>query len=375
MRIAMIAAMVVAAAGLTTPATAVGAAEPQSNVQAAACYIPQLIAHRGGGGVGKDPYYYENSWVAFQRSVDLGVQVLETDVRFTVDNVGIIMHDDALDRTTNGTGLVSERTYDYIKTLQLDDGGGQIPLFADLLKFAKDNNVSVWPEYKPEKPNQTWVELYAQLVRDSGAQVVVPSFLKPELEQFKTLLPGYQQIWFQDPLSGLKVKASDVPEGAWAGLINVLLTNDPGIADVMKDAGITLYAWYNLVTKGDDPAGWEAMAKLKPAGIITDYPEQYQQWAASTTYCKAPKKQKAKCAKLPKKLPADATVVLLKKTCKTNAGKKVAVKVSGKGKAVKGKKGRVSVKTRSSGKVKITYKAKKTSKYKAFKKAKSYRLK
>jgi glycerophosphoryl diester phosphodiesterase len=375
MRIAMIAAIFVAAAGLTTPATAVETAEPQGSVQASTCYVPQLIAHRGGGGVGKDPYFYENSWVAFQRSVDLGVQVLETDVRFTVDDVGIIMHDDALDRTTNGTGLVSESTYDYIKTLQLDDGGGQIPLFADVLKFAKDNNVSVWPEYKPEKPNQTWVELYAQLVRDSGAQVVVPSFLKPELEQFKTLLPGYQQIWFQDPLSGLKVKASDVPEGAWAGLINVLLTNDPGIADVMKDAGITLYAWYNLVTKGDDPAGWEAMAKLKPAGIITDYPEQYQQWAATTTYCKAPKKQKAKCAKLPKKLPADATVVLLKKTCKTNAGKKVAVKVSGKGKAVKGKKGRVSVKTRSSGKVKITYKAKKTSKYKAFKKAKSYRLK
>ncbi len=172
-----------------------------------------MIAHRGGGGVGKDPYLLENSWPAFEKSVQLGVKVLETDVRFTVDNVAIIMHDDALDRTTNGTGLVSQSTYDYIKTLQLDNNGGQIPLFADVLKYAKDNNVSVWPEYKPETPNPTWVALYAQLVKDSGAQVVVPSFLKPELEQFKTLLPGYQQIWFQDPLSGLNVKPSDVPAG------------------------------------------------------------------------------------------------------------------------------------------------------------------
>ena len=36
--------------------------------------------------------------------------MLETDVRFTVDNVAIIMHDDALERTTNGTGLVSQST-------------------------------------------------------------------------------------------------------------------------------------------------------------------------------------------------------------------------------------------------------------------------
>lgn len=325
--------------------------------------------------MGKDPYLLENSWPAFEQSVRLGVKILETDVRFTADNVAIIMHDDALERTTNGTGLVSTSTYDYIKTLQLENGGGQIPLFTDLLKYAKDNNVALWPEYKPETPNQTWVTSYAQLVKDSGTEVVVPSFLKPELKQFETLLPGYQQIWFQDPLSGLAVKPSDVPADAWAGLINVVLNYDPTIADALKKSGITLYAWYNILTKGDDPAGWEAMARFKPAGIITDYPAEYQQWAASTTYCKAPKKQKAKCAKLPKKLPADSTVVLLKRTCLTNADKKVTVAVKGKAKLKKGAKGKVSVVTKSSGKVTITYKAKKTAKYAPFKKVKSYRLK
>ena len=89
------------------------------------------------------------------------------------------------------------------------------------------------------------------------------------------------------------------------------------------------------------------MAKLKPKGIITDYPEQYQQWAASTTYCKAPRKQKAKCAKLPKKLPADARVVLLKRTC-DQCRQKVIVSVSGKGKSRR-TKGKVSVVTKSSG--------------------------
>jgi hypothetical protein len=265
------------------------------------------------------------------------------------------MHDDALERTTNGTGLVSTSTYDYIKTLELKNGAGKIPLFKEVLEYAKANNVSVWPEYKPEKPNQTWVDEYARIMNEVGGQAVVPSFLKPELTQFKALLPQYSQIWFHDPLSGFSVKPSDVPAGAWAGIINVVLTEQ--IADEMKKAKIPLYAWYNLLTKGDDPAGWAKMARLNPVGIITDYPEAYEQWAQGTTYCAKPK---AKCAKLPKKLPADDTVVLLKRTCKTSAGTKVKVTLKGKksaGKLKKGANGKVSVVTGKKGKLTVSYSA------------------
>ena len=175
------------------------------------------------------------------------------------------------------------------------------------------------------------------------------------------------------PAVRAECEASDVPEGAWAGLINVVLSNDPSIADALRTSGITLYAWYNLITKGDDPAGWAAMAKLKPKGIITDYPEQYQQWAASTTYRKAPRKQKAKCAKLPKKLPADARVAAqtdLHDQCRQEGhclGER-------QGQEAEGTQRQGERRDQVLGKVKITYKAKKTSKYAAFKKAKKYRL-
>ena len=373
MRIALICAALVVAAG-TTPAVASETAETQHSVSAAKCYVPQLIAHRGGGGVGKNPYYNENSWPAFQKSVQLGVKTLETDVRFTSDNVAVIMHDDDIARTTNGTGLVSASTYDQIKDVELDNGGGKIPLFSELLTFAKDNNVGLWPEYKPEIPNQTWIDLYAQMMKDSGTQVVVPSFLKPELLQFKTLLPGYQQIWFHDPLDGFSVKPTDVPEGAYAGLINVVLIGNPSVAETMSKAGITVYAWYNIATGGDNPTGWRDMSKFKPAGIITDYPEQYQQWAASTGYCQPPK---AKCVKPPKKLATDSTVVLLRKTCKTSAGNEVKVALKAKksaGKLKKGKNGKVSVVTGTKGKVTVTYSAPETPYAAAYKKSKKYTL-
>jgi glycerophosphoryl diester phosphodiesterase len=377
MRPSLICAALVVLAG-TTPAVTAQAATPESSVNASSCYIPQLIAHRGGGGVGSDPYKLENSWPAFENSVNLGVKVLETDVRWTKDGVPILMHDADLSRTTTGTGNVQDVDIAYIDSLELKNGAGKIPHFEEFLTWSKSKNVQVWPEYKPEPAitQQAWIDDYAQKIKASGADAVVPSFNKPELEQFKTLLPGYNQIWFHDVIkSGFSVKPSDVPAGAWAGLINVVLVNDPKISVEMGKADITLYAWFNILTKGDDPAGWDAMAKQSPAGIITDYPEQYQQWATTTDYCKKPKKQKAKCAKLPKSLSGDSTVVILKRTCKTNAGQKVTVSVSGKGKLVKGKKGKVSVKTDAKGKVKITLKAKKTAKYSALKQSKSYSLK
>jgi glycerophosphoryl diester phosphodiesterase len=360
-------ALVAATVAVTAPALA---DEPTSAVTASTCPIPKLIAHRGGGGVGKDPYLYENSWKAFNNSLALGVKVIETDVRWTVDNVPFIMHDDDLSRTTNGSGLVSQSTSDYLKSLDLKNGAGKIPLFEEVLAWAKTNNLQLWPEYKPETPNQVWVQDYAARIKASGADVVVPSFLKPELEQFKSLLPGYSQIWFQDALQLKPVVSADVPQGAFAGVININATADSYAA--LTKAGIQTYTWYNIITGGDDPAGWARDAGMKPVGIITDYPQQYQQWAATTGYCKKPK---AKCAALPKKLGAERTIVLLKRTCKTSAGTPVTVKATGKAKLKRGKKGKVSLVTKAKGKVTLTYSAAGSNKAGPLKVSKTYRLK
>jgi hypothetical protein len=114
------------------------------------------------------------------------------------------------------------------------------------------------------------------------------------------------------------------------------------------------------------------VARFRPLGIITDYPQAYQAWGDSTTYCAKPK---AKCAALPKKLKGDSTVVLLKKTCKSTAGTKVKVAVKGKGKLKKGKNGKVSVVTKKKGKVTITYTAEASNTADALTKSKKYTLK
>ena len=374
MRIPLIcAALVVSSAAVAAPAMAQGDAQLQAGTNNSnGCYVPERVAHRLGGGEGDKPYYWENSWKAYDRSLAAGVKIFETDVRWTSDGVPILMHDATVDRTTNGTGKVAEMTIAQIDALELNNGAGKVPHFQEFLERAKADNVQVWPEYKPEDFNQAWIDDYASLIKSTGVDAVVPSFKKDELTQFKTLLPNNKQIWFQNVVKdGFVVKASDVPAGAYAGLINIVVTREGNMKN-MDAAGIGVYAWYNETIPSENPEGWSKVAAFKPLGIITDYPETYQSWGNSTGYCL---QQKAKCAKLPKKLPANSTVVLLKRTCKTSEGSKVKAVVKGNGKLVKGKKGKMSVKTGAKGKVKILYSAKAKGAYPAYKATKSYKLK
>lgn len=98
--------------------------------------VTLLQAHR----TGDRPGAAENSIGAMQASLDEGALLMEMDVTKTADGVLILMHDDTVDRTTNGTGVVSEMTYAEISELRLVDVDGQVldegvPTFADALSF------------------------------------------------------------------------------------------------------------------------------------------------------------------------------------------------------------------------------------------------
>jgi len=74
---------------------------------------PLIIAHRGASD-----FFPENTMVSFEGAALIGVDVLEMDFQLTSDNHLITMHDDTVDRTTNGTGVVREMTLN--ETLALD---------------------------------------------------------------------------------------------------------------------------------------------------------------------------------------------------------------------------------------------------------------
>lgn len=89
----------------------------------------QKIAHRGGAS-----YAPENSIKAFRKALQLGVKIIEFDVRYTKDKKIVVMHDSNVGRTTNGKGLVKNLTFKKIKRLH-NTKGESIPTLERVLKL------------------------------------------------------------------------------------------------------------------------------------------------------------------------------------------------------------------------------------------------
>jgi glycerophosphoryl diester phosphodiesterase len=88
---------------------------------------PLVIAHQGG-----DRIWPGNTLYAFEKAVEIGVDVLEMDAHLTKDSQIILMHDEEVDRTTNGAGLIEEMTLDELQQLDAaykwsNDGGKTFP--------------------------------------------------------------------------------------------------------------------------------------------------------------------------------------------------------------------------------------------------------
>ncbi len=92
-----------------------------------------VAAHRGWKAK-----YPENTMEAFQAALALGVDQLETDVRVTKDGELVLIHDATVDRTTNGTGKVSELTLAELKALDAG-GGAKIPTLTEFMELVKDH--------------------------------------------------------------------------------------------------------------------------------------------------------------------------------------------------------------------------------------------
>ena len=120
---------------------------------------PRLFAHRGASGEAP-----ENTLAAFQRAASLGVVYMELDVHLSRDGQVVVMHDDTLERTTNGRGLVKEHglaelygldagyhfTPDGGETFPFRGQGVSIPLLADVLR--RFPHVRFTVEIKQQEP-------------------------------------------------------------------------------------------------------------------------------------------------------------------------------------------------------------------------------
>jgi len=91
----------------------------------------KIIGHRGAAG-----YVAENTLASLARALELDVDGIEVDVQASRDGEPVVIHDASLERTTNGTGLVSQHSWAQLRLLRTGDGQS-IPSLREVLQFVR----------------------------------------------------------------------------------------------------------------------------------------------------------------------------------------------------------------------------------------------
>ena len=140
---------------------------------------PIISVHRGGKGIKSYPENCLETLVYINDSIKA---IYEIDVTKTKDDVLVLLHDNTLNRTTTGEGKIAEYTYNDLKAFNLVDDFGtitkfKIPLFKDVLIWAKDNNVILTIDIKKDVNLAAIVDLVRE-VKAQDVSIIITYDLK-----------------------------------------------------------------------------------------------------------------------------------------------------------------------------------------------------
>lgn len=246
---------------------------------------PLVIAHRGGAGL-----WPENTLHAFERAAALGADVIETDVRATSDGHIVVIHDERVERTTDGAGRVASLTLAELKRLDAGyrwtaDGGRSFPFrgrgfTVPTLREVFEALPSMRFNIEPKQAEPPVVAPLCRLIREHGmaGRVMVGAFSGSTLEQFRRECPevatsaGTSEVaaFLAMQRSGLAasysppMQAMQVPE--WAGAVRVL-TRD--FVEAAHGRNLRVHAW--TVNAEDE---MRRLLDMGVDGVMTDYPDR-----------------------------------------------------------------------------------------------------
>ncbi len=158
-----------------------------------------VSAHRGGAGKGLP----ENCIATFENTLRHTHAMMEVDPRYTKDNVIVLHHDPTLERTTNGTGRVVDRTWEELKALRLKDAAGvlteySIPTLDEALQWARGKTILVLDqkdvpvEARARKVAEHNAEAYAVLIVYSFADAQRCHAMDPHI-MMEVMIPNAEQ--------------------------------------------------------------------------------------------------------------------------------------------------------------------------------------
>lgn len=247
---------------------------------------PVVFAHQGG-----DFLWPSNTIYAFERARQLGVDVLELDLHAAADGTLVVIHDDTVDRTTNGSGAVNSLTVEELQ--ELDAGyrwspqrsgesfpyrgmGITVPTLEEVFDAFPHTRLNL--EIKQREPAIGGT--LCDSIRRHGREdtVLVGSFHDSELADFRARCPevatsaGPGEVRFAYVLSRAflgrlynpSAHALQVPE--YQGSLRVVT---PGLVSTARRKGVQVHVW-----TPNEVDEMERLLELGVDGIITDRPDR-----------------------------------------------------------------------------------------------------
>ncbi len=224
---------------LAIPPTSLLAQEKPSPTALAAQRVVQIVAHRGASA--ERP---ENTLASTARAIEVGATAVEVDVRTTQDGHLVLLHDAKLARTTNGEGLVGERTLGEIKQLDAGRKFGEkyasepVATLMDVLSVCHDK-IDVLLDLK--ESGETYDRRVARTILKFGqpSRTIVGVRSVEQAVAFRKLLPKSRQL-------GLIAKPDDIEAYVAAGVETIRiwpawLAKDASLADRVRKAGAKLH--------------------------------------------------------------------------------------------------------------------------------------
>lgn len=230
------------------------------------------IAHRGFRS-----RYPENTMLAFKKAVEAGCDGIEFDVHLSKDGEAVIIHDETVDRTTDGTGLVGQKTYRELKALNTAKP------HSETVDFAPIPSLREYFEYMAEQPDiisnielKTGVFVYEgieevvyRLMKEYGLidRCIVSSFNHESVLRMKQIDSAV--------VCGLLVDSWQIRPELYVRELGIECYHPsaycvtPKLVAALHNAGVRINPWF-----GSIQCDYRQLIEMGVDSLITDYPDK-----------------------------------------------------------------------------------------------------
>ncbi|ACZ21814.1 glycerophosphoryl diester phosphodiesterase [Sanguibacter keddieii DSM 10542] len=248
---------------------------------------PMVIAHRGSSSLAP-----QNTLAAFESAWRSGADSIEIDIQLDADGAPVVIHDDTVDATTNGSGAVAEMHSDELRRLDAGSwfspayAGQRIPTFDEVLELlVAREGIELLLELKGDW-DAAGVQVAVDAIRAAGltGRVLAQSFSRETVAALRDVAPEMRRglLVFEvdhtllDVCAELGVVACN-PHGG-------LLLDDQTLLPRLQAAGVQVMVW-----TANEPEHWALLVEARVDAIITDRPDALVGWLSATGAAPSPR--------------------------------------------------------------------------------------